>query len=50
MGNKVSPVGFRIGFSKEWKSCWYTEDKGYNALFLEDYKIKDVIKKTTNDL
>ena len=44
MGNKVSPIGFRIGFSKEWKSCWYAK-KNYSDLFLEDYKIKNVVQK-----
>ena len=45
MGNKVSPVGFRIGFLKPWESCWYADDVGYHTLFLEDYKIKEIIKK-----
>jgi small subunit ribosomal protein S3 len=45
MGNKVSPVGFRIGFLKPWGSCWFADEIGYDSLFLEDYKIKEVIKK-----
>ncbi|MBQ2349817.1 MAG: 30S ribosomal protein S3 [Cytophagales bacterium] len=45
MGNKVTPVGFRIGFTKEWKSCWWAKDGLYRTLFLEGYKIKRIIKE-----
>lgn len=43
MGQKVHPVGFRLGFNKTWNSKWYAE-KDY-ALFLhEDYKIRRLVK------
>ncbi|HAR62702.1 MAG: 30S ribosomal protein S3 [Candidatus Margulisiibacteriota bacterium] len=44
MGQKVNPVGIRLGINKEWDSVWYA-DKKYNKLILEDYTIREFIKK-----
>lgn len=42
MGQKVHPIGFRIGITKDWKAKWYAE-KQYTDLFLEDLKIRSAI-------
>ncbi len=44
MGQKVNPVGLRIGINKPWKSRWYA-DKGYGKLLREDLQIKQLLKK-----
>lgn len=44
MGQKVNPIGFRLGINKTWYSQWYAEKK-YSELLHEDIKIRDHLKK-----
>ncbi len=44
MGQKVSPVGFRIGVIKDWDARWYSE-KDYTKLLHEDLKVREYIMK-----
>ena len=44
MGQKVHPIGFRLGFNKTWHSRWYAE-KEYANLLHEDIKLKKDLKK-----
>ena len=44
MGQKVHPVGFRLGIYRTWDSIWFAR-KDFAALVLEDKKIRDFIKK-----
>ncbi len=48
MGQKVSPIGLRIGVIRDWESRWYAE-KEYGGLLLEDIKIRDYILKDCAD-
>lgn len=48
MGQKVNPVGLRIGIIRDWESKWYA-DKDFGALLLEDVKIRDYLKKKLKD-
>ena len=43
MGQKVHPVGFRLGISKDWQAKWYA-DKHYTQLLQEDIKIRKAIE------
>lgn len=43
MGQKVNPIGFRLGIVKTWESRWYAGKK-YADYILEDYKIRQFIK------
>ena len=43
MGQKVNPTGFRIGTFLPWKSRWFSEDKGFKNLLLEDIKIRKAL-------
>ncbi len=43
MGQKVHPIGFRLGIIKSWNSKWY-EDKAYAKWLHEDIRIKRAIK------
>ncbi len=44
MGQKVNPIGLRLGITKSWQSNWYAE-KRYADILLEDIKIKEYINK-----
>ena len=44
MGQKVNPIGFRLGINKDWDSKWFA-GKEYSAFVLEDYKIRKFLKK-----
>ena len=44
MGQKVHPIGFRLGFNKTWGSRWYA-DKDYAKLLHEDLDLKRDLKK-----
>lgn len=44
MGQKVHPIGFRVGVSKDWTSRWYGE-KNYSDFVHEDRKVRGFLKK-----
>ena len=46
MGQKVNPIGLRLGVNKTWQSRWYADPREYADLVLEDMKIR----KLVNDL
>src|SRR5215813_3196098 len=43
MGQKVHPYGFRLGYTKPWKSRWFVE-RDYDKLLHEDDELKDKLK------
>ena len=45
MGQKVHPIGFRLGVSTEHTSKWFAEGKEYPEFLLKDLKVKDFLKK-----
>ncbi len=44
MGQKVHPIGFRLGIIRTWDSRWFA-DKDYPALVYEDYRIRRFLKE-----
>ena len=44
MGQKVNPIGFRLGVNKTWDSRWFA-GKEYSRFVLEDHKIRKFLKK-----
>ena len=44
MGQKVSPIGFRLGVNKTWSSQWFAE-RNYSQLLHEDIEIRKYLKK-----
>lgn len=44
MGQKIHPVGFRVGVIRGFDSHWYFSKKGYGAALLQDHKIRRYIK------
>lgn len=45
MGQKVNPVGMRIGVTKDWNSRWFASKKDYSKLLNEDIAIREFIEK-----
>lgn len=45
MGQKVCPIGLRLGITKTWDSKWFAEKRKYTDLLHEDLKIRKLIKK-----
>lgn len=49
MGQKVSPVGLRIGINKGWDSNWYAPSKDFAKYLQKDLKIREYVKKNLKD-
>lgn len=49
MGQKVNPIGLRIGIIRDWESKWYANDKEFGTLLLEDIKIREYLKNRLKD-
>ncbi|MBQ8844437.1 MAG: 30S ribosomal protein S3 [Candidatus Gastranaerophilales bacterium] len=45
MGQKVSPIGLRIGVNKDWSSTWYANKEEFAACLKEDHDIRKFINK-----
>ena len=45
MGQKVNPVGLRIGVNKNWNSRWYANDQEYHVFLNEDVKVRNFLEK-----
>jgi small subunit ribosomal protein S3 len=44
MGQKVNPIGFRVGITRGWESVWYASDKNFGSQLREDIKLRKVVK------
>ena len=44
MGQKVCPIGLRLGITKSWDSKWFAEKRKYTELLHEDLQIRNLIK------
>ena len=45
MGQKVNPVGLRIGISRDWNSRWYANNKDFATFLDEDIRIRKFLEK-----
>ena len=45
MGQKVNPIGLRLGINRTWDSRWYAEGIGYGRLLLEDLELRKFLDK-----
>lgn len=48
MGQKVNPIGYRLGVNKEWQSRWYSKD-AYSKNLLNDIKIREYVEKNLKE-
>jgi small subunit ribosomal protein S3 len=46
MGQKVNPIGIRLGISKDWNSTWYASTKDYPIFLNQDIRVREYIKKS----
>ena len=44
MGQKVNPIGLRLGINRGWDSVWYAKKKDFGKYLIEDFKIRKYIK------
>jgi len=49
MGQKVNPVGLRVGINRGWDSIWFAKKKEYGNYLIEDYKIREYIKNNVGN-
>jgi small subunit ribosomal protein S3 len=45
MGQKINPIGFRLGINRGWDSNWFAKKKDFGKYLIEDFKIRAYIKK-----
>ena len=45
MGQKVNPLGFRMGITSGWRSRWYANKKNFGDWLVQDAKIREFIRK-----
>ena len=45
MGQKINPIGFRLGVNRGWDSVWFAKKKDFGKFLIEDFKIRKYIKK-----
>ena len=45
MGQKVNPIGFRVGINRDWDSVWFAKKREFGKFLIEDYKIREYVKK-----
>ena len=45
MGQKVNPIGFRVGVTHAWGSRWFANKKNFGAYLIEDQKIRETVTK-----
>ncbi len=46
MGQKVNPHGLRVGVIKDWDSRWFANDNTFGDTLVEDFKVRNYIKKS----
>jgi|TARA_B110000881_G_scaffold206911_1_gene210656 small subunit ribosomal protein S3 len=44
MGQKINPIGFRLGINRSWDSTWFAKKKDFGKYLIEDFKIRKYIK------
>ena len=49
MGQKVNPIGIRLGITRDWTSKWYAHTKAFPALVHTDFLVREFLKKRLAD-
>ena len=49
MGQKVNPIGYRLGVNKDWSSKWYASKNDFGTLLNKDIKIREYLEKKLKD-
>jgi small subunit ribosomal protein S3 len=45
MGQKINPIGLRLGINRGWDSTWFAKKKDFGKYLIEDFKIREFIRK-----
>ena len=45
MGQKVNPVGIRLGITRDWTSKWFANSRSFPSYLLQDWKVREFLKK-----
>ena len=45
MGQKINPIGLRLGINRGWDSTWFAKKKDFGKFLIEDFKIRKYIQK-----
>ena len=43
MGQKINPIGLRLGINRGWDSTWFAKKKDFGRYLIEDFKIRNYI-------
>ena len=49
MGQKVNPIGFRLGIIEEWRSKWFANKKNYPRLLEQDVRVRKYLNKALRE-
>ncbi|HUF73514.1 MAG TPA: 30S ribosomal protein S3 [Gammaproteobacteria bacterium] len=49
MGQKVHPIGIRLGITKEWSSKWYANSQTFPGFVHQDYRVREFLQKKLKD-
>src|SRR5262245_66007254 len=49
MGQKVNPVGIRLGITRDWTSKWYANKRNFPAFLLQDWQVREFLKKKLSE-
>jgi small subunit ribosomal protein S3 len=49
MGQKVNPVGIRLGITRDWGSKWYASTQNFPSYILSDFQVREFLKKKLSD-
>ena len=45
MGEKVHPIGIRLGITRDWASKWYADSKQFPEYVIQDFRVREFLKK-----
>ena len=49
MGQKVNPVGIRLGITRAWTSTWYANKRSFPSYVLQDWQVRDFLRKKLSE-
>ena len=49
MGQKVHPIGIRLGISKKWSSNWFSDSSSFSKNVHQDFMIRELLNKKLKD-
>jgi small subunit ribosomal protein S3 len=49
MGQKVNPVGIRLGITRDWTSKWYAPTRSFPAFVYSDFQVRELLKKKLSE-